>query len=302
MWPAHDPDLIRSFASRLAARLGRDGEVRCESWREGASNAVWRLDVGDLRAVLKVGKLADWRRLELEASVLHAIGGRGTPTVFANGHAGDALPWDWSVLERVEGIHPDRLTHASAHELGRTLAGLRKVEFGSLLPSRAWWRFVEDRIRHPLSKAGSAPPDLLDRFSRLIEQVERDPALGGLLDSLPPGVVHGDLIPLNLVEKPDGTFSVLDWENPGIGSACWDLAGVRKAFKLDPGAWEALVRALGEPVPEQAIDFADALQQLQVAAWRTETWWGHENRSAGAYFLEELGQELEKAGSLLSRL
>ena len=302
MWPAHDPELIRSFASRLASRLGRVGEARCEPWREGASNAVWRLDIGELGAVLKVGKLADWRRLELEASVLLAIDGRGAPCVLANGQAGDGLPWDWSVLERVDGLHPDRLTLASAYALGRTLAGLRKVDFGSLLPLRTWRTFVADRIRHPLSKADSARPDQLDRFSRLLERVERNPALGDLLDSMPAAVVHGDLIPLNLVEKPDGTFFVLDWENPGIGAACWDLAGVRKAFKHDAGAWNALVSSLDEPVPDECIDFADALQQLQVAAWRAETWWGRGIHSGGAFFLEELDQELETADTLLSRL
>ena len=276
--------------------------MRCEPWREGASNAVWRLDIGDLRAVLKVGKLADWRRLELESSVLREIGGVGAPEHLDGGLAGDDLPWDWSVLERVDGFHPDRLTVASAGELGRTLARLREVEFGSLLPARSWRRFVEDRIRHPISRTTSAPPDLLGRFSLLLQALEENPASGDLLDSLPAAVVHGDLIPPNLLERTDGTFSVLDWENPGVGAACWDLAGVRKAFRLDPGAWEALVTALDEPVPGRCVDFADALQQLQVAAWRAETWWGRGIRSAGAFFLEELDQELESAGTLLVRL
>jgi hypothetical protein len=110
------------------------------------------LDIGNLRAVLKVGKLADWRRSDLEASVLGAIAGRGAPTVIATGQAGDGIPWDWSVLERIDGLHPDRLTVASAGELGRTVARFRKVEFGSLLPSRARRR---DRFRGRPSAAES---------------------------------------------------------------------------------------------------------------------------------------------------
>ena len=63
----HDTAMIRAFAARTAVRLGLEGEVRCDPWREGASNAVWKLDIGTLPAVLKMGKLPDWRRLGLEA-------------------------------------------------------------------------------------------------------------------------------------------------------------------------------------------------------------------------------------------
>lgn len=302
MWPPHDPSLIRSFASTLPSRLGLEGEVACEPWREGASNAVWRLDVGEVRAVLKIGKLDDWRRQSIEAAVLRAIDGRGAPRFLAGGAAGHELPWDWSVLERVGGEHVFELDAVSADALGRALSGLRAVEYGDLLPRGSWTDFVADRIRLPLANAGQVPSALRDRFDRFLDDLDSRGEAGRLLDAGAAGVVHGDLIPPNVLRRPDGSMRVLDWENPRSGSAAWDLASVRKTFRLGDGAWEALLASVDSVPSGTAIDFADALQQLQVAAWRAETWWGRRIRTAGEVFLRELEQELDTAAFLLRKI
>jgi hypothetical protein len=57
--------------------------------------------------------------------------------------------------------------------------------------------------------------------------------------------------------------------------------------------------ASGEEVPDEAIAFADALYQLQVAAWRAETWYGRELRRDGDFFLIEMGEELGRVELLL---
>jgi len=300
MWPAHDPDLIRSFVFRLVSRQGFQGAVRCEPWQEGASNSVWRLDVGNRGLVLKVGKHEEWRRLGVEASVLRCIAGRGAPLPICQGSAGDDLPWDWSVQTRIPGRHPPGLGPKAAAELGRTLARLRQIDFGPHLAWRSWREFVSDRIRTPLAGCARAPEEALARISDALDRAERKAAVGDRLDGLPRGVVHGDLIPLNLVERVRGAMWLLDWENPRLGSLCWDLAGVRKAFRLDAGAWETMIVSVGEVVPPECVDFADALQNLQVATWRIETWWGRGIHTAGSLFLEELDRELGTAQTLLS--
>lgn len=299
MWPPHDPSLIRSFASTLPSRLGLAQAASCEPWREGASNAVWRLDIGETRMVLKIGKLDDWRRQSIEAAVLRAIDGRGAPRFLAGGAAGDELPWDWSVLERVGGEHVSALDAGSADALGRALSGLRAVGYGDLLSRGSWTDFVTDRIRLPLANAGQVPSTLRGRFDRLLGELDSRGEAGRLLDAGPAGVVHGDFIPPNVLRRPDGSMCVLDWENPRSGSAAWDLASVRKTFRLGEGAWEALLASVEFVPPDTAVDFADALQQLQVAAWRAETWWGRKIRTAGDVFLRELDQELDTAESLL---
>lgn len=302
MWPPHDPDRIRSFASVLPARLGLPGTAVCEPWREGASNAVWRLDIGEVRAVLKIGKLADWRRLPVETRTLQAIGGGDAPRHLGGGSADDGFPWDWSVLERVEGEHPFALDPASAGALGRCLSRLRRVDLGGSVHRGSWTDFVKDRIRLPLDTAKDADPAILERFAGLLERLDSHGETGDLLDDAPAGIVHGDLIPPNVVRRPDGSMCVLDWENPRAGSAAWDLASIRKTFRLDDGAWDALRDASEPPPPETAIDFADALQQMQVAAWRVETWWKRRIRTGGETFLGELEQELDAASALLERL
>lgn len=302
MWQTHRPGTILEFAAGLPARLGLEGAVHCAPWREGASNAVWKLDIGSFRGVLKVGKLEDWRRQSVEARVLSRFDGRHAPRHRLRGPAGDGLPWDWSVLERIEGRHPERLDLPSTERLGEALRALRQVDSAVDGDRLGWKDFAEDRIRSVVSKAGSAPPEVVERFDRLVEVALGPEMPGPLLDALPGGVVHGDLIPPNVVEDRQGIMWVLDWENPRWGSICWDLASIRKTFPLLPGAWDALVRSVGEAVPLAALDFADALQQLQVAAWRVETWWDRDIRSGGDFFLEEMSQELSRAETLLGRL
>ena len=153
----------------------------------------------------------------------------------------------------------------------------------------------------PLDATTAAPSALRGRFATLVRRAQSLANHGDALDAFPVGVIHGDIIPLNLMEGDDGRIWVLDWENPRLGSLAWDLAGIRKAFNLGERAWDALLNTL-EPVPGAALDFADALQQLQVAAWRLETWWGRDDRSAGPFFLEELDQELSKAERILVTL
>lgn len=298
MWPPHEPSLIRSFASTLPRRLDLEGDVSCEPWREGASNAVWRLDIGALRAVLKIGKLADWRRQSVEAAILRLLDGRGAPRFLDGGAAGDDLPWDWSVIERIEGDHVFALDVPTAAALGKALSALREMDFGALLRSTPWTEFVRIRIEEPLRNAGQVPSKIQDRFRSPLARLDGCGEVGRLLDEAPSGIVHGDLIPLNLVRTPDGSMCVLDWENPRAGSAAWDLASIRKTFRLEDGAWTAL-RDATDVLPGEAIDFADALQHLQVAAWRAETWWGRRIRTAGDSFLAELDAELDRAEALL---
>lgn len=305
-WPPHDPAAIEGFARDLAGRLGI-GRIACVPWKEGASNAIWSVEPegagpGD-RFVLKVGKLPRWRRLGVEAGILAALGGREAPRLVAHGMAGDGLPWDWALLERVEGEHLFTLGEAEARRLGELLRSAREATRGLELGGGSWLSFVEERIKRPLATAAkSMDPRVSDRFARLLDRALSMDAAGELLDSLPGGISHGDLTPLNLLFEPGGNPRLLDWESPRRASAAWDVAGVRKAFRLEEGAFAALVAGVGEALPAAAIDFADALQQLQVAAWRADAWFARGQRAEGAFFLVEMGEELGRAELLLGGL
>jgi len=296
-----DPDRIREFSLDLPRRLSLEGTATCAPWKEGASNEVWKLDIGSVPCVLKIGKLPHWRRLGIEAEILRRLDGRSAPRLLAQGSADAVFPWDWSVLERIEGIHPFVLDRADAVSLARSLAAIRLVEIEDGMQDTGWRRFLDDRIcsRMDAARGIDSARRTLEEFERVVARIEAFSSRGDLLDGLPAGTIHGDLIPLNVLKKPDGSFAILDWENPRRGAACWDLAGIRKAFRLDEGAWDALLAGIGEPCPTEAVDFADALQNLQVAAWRLETWWIREIREGGDFFLVELGQELERAARLL---
>jgi aminoglycoside phosphotransferase (APT) family kinase protein len=301
-WPTHDPSIIKDFARAFCANRGWT-LLDCSPWREGASNAIWTLDANEGKFVLKVGKLEQWRRLSAEASVLEALDGRDAPRLIDHGVASPVFPWDWSVLERVIGRHIHSLDPSEALELGalisraRTNAALLDLETGS------WRVFLEKRITGSVGNAARAMPGpLAEKFEGLIGEARRLGKWGDLLDSLPAGISHGDVIPLNLVKMDSGGFSLLDWENPRNASTAWDIACVRKSFKLGAESFRALRLGIGDEVPDEAISFADALYQLQVAAWRAETWYGRNLRREGEFFLVELGEELGRVELLLRSL
>jgi Ser/Thr protein kinase RdoA (MazF antagonist) len=299
LWPTHDPSIIRDFALAFSSRHGWT-LLDCSPWREGASNAIWTLDAEEGKFVLKVGKLEHWRRLSTEASVLEILDGRDAPRLIDHGEASPDFPWDWSVLERVMGRHVHTLDPSEAQELGALISRARSNTATISLETGSWRIFLEKRVIGSVGAAARAmPSQLADRFACLIGESKRLRRWGDLLDSLPAGISHGDIIPLNLVKKDSGGFSLLDWENPRSASAAWDLACARKSFKLGAESFRALRHGVGEEVPDEAIAFADALYQLQVAAWRAETWYGRELRRDGDFFLIEMGEELGRVELLL---
>jgi len=301
-WPPHDPLIISQFAQAIAREHGWQIE-RCEPWRAGASNAIWALDTDKVRAVLKIGKLDYWRRLGIETSVLECLGGSDAPRLLAQGMATEAFPWDWAVLERVDGTHPYTLDVNDAREIGRAIARMREKTKNIPLDEGAWKVFAEERIYKPLEIASKGAPEaVMERFTLLRKKLSGCDEIGKLLDSLPPGITHGDLIPYNLIRKDSGGFCFIDWELTRRASAAWDLSSVRKAFILADGAFAALREGLGEEIPDRAIDFANAIHQLEVASWRAEMWFGRGKKHDGDFFLIELGQELGRAEMLLNSL
>jgi aminoglycoside phosphotransferase (APT) family kinase protein len=301
-WPLHDEGIIRDFAS-LIARERSWAIISCGPWREGASNAIWSLDTDAGAFVLKVGKHEGWRRLPIEAKVLSALGGDGAPLILAHGEAGSGFPWDWALLERKAGEHRTGLDPARAGALGRTIAVLREKARGISLEKGSWASFARNYIGGSLEGAkDGTPASLMARFESLLASLERFAAVGNLLDALPAGLVHGDLIPLNLIEGPDGSFSLIDWEQARLASAAWDLAGARRSFRMEPDSFAAMRAGLGESLPDEAIEFAAALYNLHVAAWRADTWYGRSERHFGDYFLIELEAELGNAEASIRSL
>jgi Ser/Thr protein kinase RdoA (MazF antagonist) len=301
-WNPHEPQIIIRFAREWTVRRGWT-MMGCEPWKEGASNAIWALDTDHGRYILKIGKLEYWRRLPVEGEVLRLLEGEDAPRLVDTGTADETIPWDWSVLERVEGIHPFGLSPEQAFGLGELLARVRKKAAGTAFENGTWRHWLDNRVRGAVALAlPQAPAPIGELFEKYLDRVERCARFGDILDTLPGGITHCDITPYNLILKPDGSFCLLDWEYPRTAPAVWDLACIRKAFRLEPEGFRELCRGLGESFPDEALAFADILYQLQVCSWRAEMMYGRGKHDYGDFFIVEMGEELARVEMLLRGL
>jgi len=299
-WTAHDPITIARFSQFLADRHGWKLKESVP-WKEGASNAIWSFDTEGGRYVLKVGKLDYWRRLNIEASILSHLDGQDVPRLVDHGDAGEQLPWDWALLERVEGIHPFALVGDDVDRLGELLVRIRMNTASLRLEEGGWRRYFQERVLPSFQLAlPGMPTPLAELFQRRVEDIGRFAHLGDRLDG-GASIAHGDITPYNLIKKPDGTFCLLDWEQPRRAAAAWDLATVRKAFRMPVTDFQRLKEIVDPELDDEVLSFADILYQMQVCSWRAEMLYGRHKRYDD-FFIVELGEELARAELLLRRL
>jgi hypothetical protein len=109
---------------------------------------------------------------------------------------------------------------------------------------------LTDPLDSVSSALRSAPPDAIPGWQRgwLTDRIgELRARWTGLRFPLPPGLVHGDAHPGNLIRGRDGTVVLCDWDHVATGPREWDLAQV---FYTS--------RRLGFPAPDDVEDFAAA--------------------------------------------
>lgn len=298
----HDKQKIQKFAQSYVNDKGW-GFISCDPYKEGASNSIWSLETQSCHYVLKVGKLDYWRRLSVEAGVLEYLAGVDVPRILSFGEANKEFPWDWAVLEFVKGRHPFSLNSDQAFELGRLLQRIRSKTSGIHYEEGSWRYYFENRIEGAVKLASpKAPEPIRELFEKYLDRVERCAKYGDILDREKKGISHGDITPYNLILKPDGQFCLIDWEYPRSAGMVWDLACIRKAFRLEPQEFRALCEGTGEAFSEETLIFADILYQLQVSSWRAEMLYGRGKQDYGDFFITEMGEELGRVEVLLREL
>lgn len=242
-------ELVRAL---LAAQHPELAELPLELVAEGWDNAMWRLGP-ELAVRLPRRELAAALVLN-EQRWLSVLAPRlpvPIPAPVRVGAPGLGYPWHWSVLPWFEGRHAIELERARAGTLVEPLA-----------------RFVT-ALHVP------APEDAPFNPVRSVPLAERDAAVRGRLDAVPPGQReaalavwerglaaprwagprvwhHGDLHPGNLVVAEDGTLAaVVDFGDLGAGDPAVDLAVAWYLFsREDRARFERLVEPL---VPDEAL-------------------------------------------------
>jgi aminoglycoside phosphotransferase (APT) family kinase protein len=257
-------DLERTVAAFAAEQLGREVTrvVRVDAF---VTNAVFAVDAGECRCVVKASKLHDALRAEAWACARGADTGCAAPEVLGFGRlaVGDTSAF---LMPRVDGS-PIAAGHPAFPALGaglRRLHDVRPPRFGWLagaswdargdfsLPHRSWLDFLNGicadtrtladayELAAPVAEAASAA---IDARARALAAVE----MGSLC--------HGDLKPAHILVDAGRLAGVIDWGDAVVADPVWDLA--RFAHRAEGETTASLVDAYD---PERAM--ADEL------AWR----------------------------------
>ena len=220
----------------------------------GSDNALYRLGS---EFVVRLPRLCDAaRRLDVELSWLPRLAGLpvAIPEVVHAREPTEAYRYRWAIGRWLDGVDAWDARHHEdwfGPDLGRDLAAvvrhLRRMNVADAPPRDPGerggpLRTLDDRVRWWLERAES----LIDvrAVTRLWEE-----CLEGAADRVEPALVHGDLIPGNLLVASGRLTAVIDWGVLGAGDPAQDLdpawsvldaagaAAFREALDVDEQSW-----------------------------------------------------------------
>ena len=265
---------------------------------QGANNALYRFHLAGRSLLAKIGINPFYRQLHIEYAVLQ--------------HAGAVcpVPFDFFddvrtglqvlLIEPVSGIHPFELNDAALCAAGRAIAsyhtGVPKIDE---VPEESGAGFITDRILR-VRKFGGLH-EFHERFDCLYtavlvaaRQEEMTPDYRKLV------LVHGDLVPRNIIMHPSGVLRIIDWEGTRYDVPEADLATFVKAYHLEGTQRERFFDAYGLPVDRMLFDFRLAVHYVQVIAWRLAIQLPHERGDRYNEAIAELEKEFSTAEQLIS--
>ena len=209
----------------------------------GTDNALYRLGVDKVVRLPRIGWAVggvdkDLRWLPLLAPLLSVA----IPVALAKGAAAEGYPWEWGVYAWLEGENPTVDGIADAGSLARDVAGfveaLHRVDLPGAPPAGRG---------APLSTRDEPTRDAIAAVHGLIDSDLATAAWEAALQappwSGPPVLVHGDLLPGNLLHEADELTAVIDWSGLGVGDPACDLMIAWALFSGE--SRETFRRALG---------------------------------------------------------
>lgn len=290
---------------RIARRIFADGRlVRHWPLEGGVSAEVEALEIRGPddamhRVVSRRHRNAEWkaqshsvtRREHDLLATLHRLG-LPVPRPMLLDESASVLPSPYFVMEFVDGtttIEPEWLGAALA-EMAEVLVQIHSLDLESAglpdLPPR------EDPLD---SLADSLPEDGFGASIRSALSIEADASRE---DGGPPGLLHGDYWPGNLLWRDGRLAAVLDWEDAAIGDPLSDLACARVELLCTYGA--AAMETFTEHYCARASISRKRLLLWEIyvsaAALKTMASWGLEpeveaaRRQTTADFMERAGR------------
>ena len=189
----------------------------------------------------------------------------GSNLVLKNGAA-------WMLMPYVEG---DWLSsdYDSLVALGKIQAQLHEIPSPDKIRSSLSMGFVLWKKMFNLAEQQNLNSEFIDLL-----KMEMDTLQGGLFDSLPQGIIHGDLFPDNVLESNGEISAVLDFEEVCTGPKAFDLVMSFVGFGWENGdpieeRWTALLQGYESIRPlsnneKMALCDLHRYATLSIAAWR----------------------------------
>jgi aminoglycoside phosphotransferase (APT) family kinase protein len=263
--PDTDPQVVRTLLHLQVPELAELPLYRLGN--TGSDNALYRLGT---EFVVRLPRLSDAaRRLGVEVRGLGRLVElpAAVPEVVHAGEPTESYPYPWAILRWVDGVdawearhHEDWFGPDLGHDLAAVVRHLRRIPVADIPPREPGQRggplaALDGRMRSWLERAAG----LMDVpvVTRLWEE-----CLEAAVDDVETTLVHGDLIPGNLLVADGRLTAVIDWGALGAGDPAEDVspawavlevagaAAYRDALDIDEPSWTrgrgfALEQAVG---------------------------------------------------------
>ncbi len=265
-------------ADELLIQAGLSGLNKIEPLDGGWANSNYILTLEDgSKVVLKVWDERPPEEIDLVLQNTLWLAKHGIPTpvpltfndgsnlVLKNGAA-------WMLMPYVEG---DWLSsdYDSLVALGKIQAQLHEIPSPDKIRSSLSMGFVLWKKMFNLAEQQNLNSEFIDLL-----KMEMDTLQGGLFDSLPQGIIHGDLFPDNVLESNGEISAILDFEEVCTGPKAFDLVMSFVGFGWENGdpieeRWTALLQGYESirPLSNNEIMALCDLHRyatLSIAAWR----------------------------------
>lgn len=267
---------------------------------QGANNALYRFFLNEKPVLAKIGMNPFFRKLHIEYAVLRQVAPLSPEPIDFYNDPRSGL--QVLLLKQLDGIHPYELEDTEVAAVGRIIASYHT---GTSPIDTVPTEHGASCIRKRVLQVGSCG-DLQtyrDRFKNLYDMLLEYAGHPGVApDSERNVLVHGDLVPRNIIMASDGAVRIIDWEGARYDIPEADLATFVKAYRLTGAKRENLFSAYGLPVDRNRFAFKLAVHYLQVMAWRLTMQLSREFGERHEEVLGELSEELHTTEDLIGKL
>jgi Ser/Thr protein kinase RdoA (MazF antagonist) len=274
------PPFVVTGVATLATHLNVTYGIDVAAMRE-LDLGVIRVDRHDgpswvVRVFPKTRPLEAVRR---DAAVLVRLADGGFPAERVAAPAPVSVHEDQGVLvtEFIPGERPRAGSRTFAY-LGGLLGALHSREGAEVGPGGGWHHLVasgtpSDEIRALQTMLADHAPSVAPTDKAAFKALAAEIAKIDHCEDLPHCFVHPDMVPLNAIERDDGSLAIVDWTNAGRGPRLWSLglslfaAGVRDLRPVEKFVSRYVKWSSLQPDELTRLDGAIRARPLTIHAW-----------------------------------